>query len=250
MEQQAPQPTKDIKYFVLSAISQLKNLGVNTADYVWMLEIATTFFAEELRTFNAPSLVSEDIAINLANRVWAFPPDYIALSRVAYKRGRFLWDLTVDNSIDFESAPEPCETPQYNQGQNFYINPYWYYDIAGHRYGEQGAKNVNYYRVDHNKRQIIFSESIPVGKGVIEYLSAGKDIGEHTLVPLGYASAFRAYLMWKALRLSGDARNTNLAPSFERTYKDLMWDSNIVSKSYTPQEMTDAINRGTSFNLK
>jgi hypothetical protein len=243
------QPTKDIKYFVLSTISQLKKLGLDTSDYFWLLEIATTFFSEKLRTFNAPSLESTDIEINLANRVWSFPSDLVAVSRVAYKRGNYLWDLTADNSIDFNAAPTPCEQPNY-VNNSFNVNPYWYYDVTWINYGAEGARNRNYYRVDHNKRQIVFAVSIPVGLGVVEYISAGKDIGESTLVPLGYADTFRKYLIWKACEFSGEDRFMRMAKDFERQYNEAMWDSNIIVKSYTPQELTDAINRGTSFTLK
>lgn len=247
--EQTPQPTKNIRYFVLSTISQLKKFGLSTSDYAWLTEISTAFFTEELRAFNAPSLESDTIEINLANRVWAFPNDFIALSRVAYTDGRFLWDLTVDNSINFEAAPTPCEEPNYGQG-NFYINPYWFYDVAWKGYGSKGANNVNYYRVDFNRRQIIFSESIRAGRGVIEYISAGKDIGEHTLVPLGYASAFRKYIIWKALEFSNTQSGMSMAKDAERQYKEMLWDSNILVKAPTPQEYADAINRGTSFNPK
>lgn len=244
------QPEKNIKYFVLSTISQLKNLGLDTTQYLWLLEIAQTFYAEELRTFNAPSLESVEIPVNLANRVWAFPSDFIALSRVAYTDGRFLWDLTVDNSINFQQEPQPCESPNYSPNNGLYIDSGWYYDITWHTYGAKGANNSNYYRIDWSKRLITFSESIPTGRGVVEYLSAGKDISETTLVPLGYASAFRKYLMWKAMELSGEDRFMRMSKDFERQYKETMWDSNIVVKSYSPQELTDAINRGTSFTLK
>lgn len=247
--EQTPQPEKNIKYFVLSTISQLKKYGVTTSDYLWLLEIATTYFSEELRAFNAPSLESVKMPVNLANRVWAFPSDFLALSRVAYTDGKRLWDLTVDNSLDFTSEPEPCEEPNYEYG-TITINPYWYYNAAWLGYGRKGANNVNYYRVDFSKRQIIFKDSVPSGVGVIEYISAGKDIGENTLVPLGYASSFRKYVMWKALELSADSKGLSLAKDFERQYRETLWDSNILVKAPSPQEMTDAINWGTSFNLK
>ena len=245
--EQVPQPEKNIKYFVLSTLSQLKKYGINSSDYVWLLEIATTYFSEELRAFSAPSLESVKMPINLAARVWSFPSDFLALSRVAYTDGKRLWNLTVDNNLDFTSV-EPCEEPNFEYGR-VEINPYWYYNVGWTGYSRRGAQNINYYRVDFNRRQIIFSESVPSGTGVIEYISAGKDIGENTLVPLGYAASFRKYIMWKALELSADKMGLSLAKDFERQYKQTLWDSNIL-RSPNASEYADAINWGTSFNLK
>lgn len=244
------QPDKNIKYLVLSTISRLKKMGVDTADYVWLLEIALTFYSEQLRGFNMPSIESEIIPVNMGNRVWSFPPDFIALSKVAYANNGHLWELTQDSTIDFNSAPKPCTPPDYNQGDDYYINPWVYGYLYGHTYGMRGAINVNYYRVDFSKRQVIFSDSVPVGQGVIEYLSAGKDICETTLVPLSYTDTFRKYLIWQAFEYSGDDKLMRQAKDKERQFRDSLWDANILEKAGTIQEYIDAINRGTSFNLK
>jgi hypothetical protein len=244
------QPEKNIKYLVLSTISRLKKMAVDTADYVWLLEIAMTFYSEKLRGFNMPTIEAVEIPVNLQNRVWAFPSDFLAISRVAYKRDGHLWDLTVDTSIDFTEAPTPCEQPEYNTDNHIYVNPYIYGGYAGHNYGMRGALNVNYYRINWSKRQIIFHNIIPVGTGVVEYISAGKDICETTLVPLPYVDAFRKYLIWQAFEYSGDDKLMRQSKDKERQFNDAMWDSNSLAKGGTIREYIDAINEGTSFNLK
>lgn len=241
---------KNIKNIVLSAISRNKNLGVSTSDYMWLLEIAVTFYQEQLRGFNMPSLKSEEIEINLANKIWYFPSDFIALSRVAYRDGKRLWNLTVDDSLNLLDVPTPCELPT-NNGQDTTGNflPFYYYD-SNTRYGQGGGRNVNYYRVDMDNRRIIFAESVPTGVGVIEYLSTGINVGEDTFVPPLYVETFRRYLNWQ-IHENSDRRDVYArSKDKERQYKEMLWDANIASKSPTAQELYDSILRASSFTLR
>jgi len=243
------QPVKNIQSLVLSTISRTKNLGISSSDYMWLLEIAISFYQEKLRGFEMPSLVSEPIEINLANRVWPMPADFIAISRVAYAHGGRLWDLTVDNTIDLNDVPGVCEPAKTSDtGDGYFMPGYWYASYV--RYGEGGGKNVNYYRVDHENRRILFSESIPVGRGVVEYLSAGKNVSEFTFIPLPYVDAFRNYLIWQIHEHSDIDKAYARSKDKERQYRDSMWDSNILAKSPTLRELLDELYKGSGLNLR
>jgi len=244
------QPVKTIHNLVLSTISRTKNMGVTNSDYLWLLEIAISFYQERLRGFEMPSVVSEEIEVNLANRVWAIPADFIAISRVAYSEKGRLWDLTADNTINLLDSPGVCDTPVYTQEDQsgFFLPGYWYASYT--RYGEGGGKNINYYRIDHENRRIVFSESIPPGRGVVEYLSSGKNVNEHTYIPLPYVDAFRNYLVWQVHEYSDSPMLYQRAKDRERQFRESMWDSNILAKAPTLRELLDELYKGSGLNLR
>lgn len=241
---------KDIRNVVLSAISRLRNHGISSSDYMFVLEIAISSYQEKLRGFEMPSLVSAEIEINLANRVWAIPSDFIALSRVSYRDGKNLWDLTYDGRLDLTQAPTPCESPTPSEllPNDYFIPNFYLWNYTA--YGEGGGKNVNYYRIDHERRRILFAESIPVGTGVIEYLSAGKGVNETTFVPLPYVDAFRSLIMWKVCELSDKPNVYSLGKDFQSQYQSSLWDANILAKSPSVREILDSLYAGSGVNYR
>lgn len=240
---------KTIGNIVYSTINRFKNFGVSTSDYMDYLEIATTAYQEIFRGFEMPSVETVEMQINLAQRVWAFPNDFIALGRVAYRDGKRLWLLTRNDLLDLTQEPTPCEAPtnyQTNSNQNY--SPYYWGGAT--TYGEGGGKNINYYRVDYARRRVIFSESVPTSKGVIEYLSAGKNVNADTFIPLAYVNTFRNLLQWKVSELSDNQMLRSMAKDYERQYQTTLWDANILAKSPTEQEITDSLYSASGFSLR
>lgn len=244
------QPVKTIHNLVLSTISRNRNMGISSSDYMWLLEIAISFYQERLRGFEMPSVVTDEVDINLANKVWAMPADLIAISRVAYLHNGRLWDLTVDNNININDPVSICESPVYDQSNsNDWVIPgFWYATFT--RYGEGGGKNINYYRVDHENRRVIFSESVPLGMGIVEYLSAGKNVNEHTYIPLPYVDAFRNYLVWQIHENSDNPMLYQRSKDKERQFRESMWDSNILAKAPTVRELLDELYKASGLNLR
>lgn len=242
-------PIKDIEYVVLSVISKLKELGASRADEVWLLNEAISFYTEKLKGFEAPSLVSEEMEINLENRVWSIPSHCFAITRVAYKSGNRLWTLTIDNSIDLSGDMGLCDPPTPPQDNNVFLAPEWWYGNVT-RYGQGGGVNVNYYRYDPVRRRIIFSEALPIGKGVVEYLSAGKEISKSTLVPPAYLDTFKNYLVWQYMEFSADEKLYRRAKDRERIYRDSMWESNTLEKGNSITEYLDSLYMGSGLTLR
>jgi hypothetical protein len=240
---------KTIGNIVLSTINRLKNFGVSTTDYMDMLEIATASYSEKMQGFNMPSVITIEIPINLANRVWNLPSDFVALGKVGYRDGKRIWTLTQDDTLDLTDYPEPCEAPTNNTAQTSGGVPSYAWGQYT-RYGEGGGKNVNYYRVDWQRRRILFSESIPIGFGVVEYLSMGRNVNEDTFVPLAYVDAFRNLLMWKCAELSDNERLFSMSKDYERQYKETVWDANILAKSPTVSELLDSLYKSSGFTLR
>lgn len=246
-------PEKNIKYLVLSTINRLKKMGVDTSDYVWLLQIAIEFYSEKLRGFNMPSLVSEEIPVNLQNRIWAFPADLMAVSRLAYRSGDGrLWELSPDPNMDLSREIEACGVPEYNNEATGAIwnSAFWASGFSGTMYASRGNINTNYYRIDYDKRRVVFSEGVPVGTGVVEYLSAGKDVGENTIIPLPYVDAFRKYLIWQACENSPMPLHQNMSKDKERQYNESMYDAKTLGMSEGIRELLYNLYEESGFSLR
>jgi hypothetical protein len=246
-------PEKNIKYLVLSTISRLKKMGVDTSDYVWLLQIAIEFYSEQLRGFNMPSLVSEEIPVNLQNRIWAFPPDLMAVQRLAYKSGDGrLWELSPDINMDLTNEPSACGIPEYNNTATGAIwnSAFWASGFSGTMYASRGNLNTNYYRIDYEKRRVVFMESVPVGVGVVEYLSAGKDVGEDTIIPLTYIDSMRKYLIWQAFENSPLPLHQQTSKDKERQYNEALFDANTLTKVSNIRELLYNLYEESGFSLR
>lgn len=244
------EPVNNIQRVVLDAISDLKFYGATMKDYRWLENIAVKFYRTKLRGFNMPSLVSVEVGVDNATRIWAFPADFIRYTKIAYRHNGRLWTLGYDNSLDLSEVPEPCgdsiDDATIEPRGGFWFAPY----ITGGRtyYATGGGFNVNYYRPNYEKGYIQFSESLPVGRAVIEYLSAGRQVDGYTLVPIAYEYAFNRYLKWQYCDLN--PRWKAAAGGFRQEYEGAMWDANILSKAPTQQELLDEIYRSCGFRLR
>lgn len=245
-------PEKNIKYLVLSTISRLKKMNVDTSDYVWLLQIAIEFYSEQLRGFNMPSLVTEEISINLQNRIWAFPPDLMAVQRIAYRTGDGrLWELSPDINMDLSREVEACGVPEYNNESTGVFNTaFWTGAWGGTMYASRGNINTNYYRIDYENRRVVFRESVPVGLGVVEYLSAGKDVGEDTIIPLTYVDAMRKYLIWQAFENSPLPIHQSASKDKERQYNEALYDANTITNVGSVREMLYNLYEVSGFSLR
>jgi hypothetical protein len=71
--------------------------------------------------------------------------------------------------------------------------------FVGGLYGLPGGADQAYYRIDREKRTIIFSGSIPRSEIVLEYISTGVKLQGTTVIPREAVSALRAFAMWQII---------------------------------------------------
>lgn len=221
-----PEPIHNIQRLVLVVIEELKEYGVTTAKYRWLEMVATEFYRTVLRGFNMPSLVSEKMTINYGVRNWAFPPDYIQFTKIAYNVNGRLVTLGYFEEMNIADAPQSCpgsleDVPLSNGG--FWLAPYWGSNL--NLYSSGGGFARNYYRVVNNQ-YIQFSQDLPPGEAIVEYLSSGKAVNGLTLIPIAYEHSFKNYLKWQFCLLN--LKYIKLAPTFRELYDGAIWNSNAL----------------------
>lgn len=245
----AEEPINNIQRVVLNVIEDLKEYGITTGSYRRIENMAVRFYRTKLRGGgNMPSLVSVYANIDFQTRIWSFPSDYIQYTRVAYEHNGVLWTLSLNPNLSMAKMPPTCDSIE-NANENEMIGGYWFAPFWGTTrvpYASGGGFNVNYYRVGENFIQ--FYDSLPPGRAVIEYLSAGKAVNGNTLVPIVYEYAFDRYLKWQICEL--DPQYVKLSTMFRQEYDGALWDANVIRKGKTPREMLDIMYRSSGFKLR
>lgn len=248
-------PIKNIRYAVLNAIQDLKFDGITPEEhYEWLKQIAIRFYQHQLRGMNMPSLVTIKTPVNASTRVWAYPADYIRYTKIAYQTGNRIYTLSVDPTIMLVDDGAECnETLE--DAENSQVAPaggYWFWgwgDAAyTPMYASGGGFNFNYYREDTDNGWIKFAEGLPAGGAIIEYLSTGANVNELTLVPNAYMESFVTYLQWQTCLKTKQLKQ--LAAVYKQTYDNLIWDSNILRKAPTADEIRDMVNMGRGFSIQ
>ena len=242
----------NIQTTVLNVIEDFKEYGATMKDYRRLENMAVRFYSTKLRGFNMPSLTSVRANIDYSTRIWAFPSDYIRYTKVAYEYGGRLWALTNDDTLAMAETPNICSNPvDWAALPTTSNSGYWLAPFIGSTrtfYASGGGFNANYYRVNHEKGYIQFSEALPAGKAVIEYLSSGEDVNGLTLVPRAYEYAFDRYLKWQYCDLKPSLKGA--AAGFKQEYELALWDANILAKAPTIQECLDEIYKGSGIKYR
>lgn len=246
------EPIKNIRYAVLSAIEDLKFDGLSPEEhYEWLKQIAIRGFQHVFRGSNMPSLKSVVMPVNGNSRIWAYPPDYIRYTKIAFKAGNRLYTMTVDPTIMLVDDGATCnQTDEEGNIVNAGNGGYWFWGWDGAytpAYAAGGGFNFNYYREDTDNGWIKFAEELPQGEVVVEYLSTGSGVNELTLVPLSYMNAFVLFLQWQACLKTRTLKQ--LAPTYEQQFNDALWDANILAKAPTQDEIRDMVNMGSGLTI-
>lgn len=225
-------PIRNISFVTLSVINQLKFYGIGMKHYAWLEEIAVRHYQTRLRGFEMPSIKSVKVNVDYATRIWPYPSDYIQYTKIAYSHNGKLYLLGVDNAIDLSETPPICDQPiedNPNPTGGYYIWGWGGGQISTTPYASGGGFSANYYKDYPDKKYIQFSNALPPGYAVVEYLSMGNGVGGETLVLAAFEDALHKYLMWQVAELAAIPGLTQTAKDKERQYKDAIWDSKILS---------------------
>lgn len=251
----------NIGNIVDSVINQMQHYGLSGSDRAWLLNIATSFYQDRLRGVNMPSVVTLRFPVTMTTRVWPWPSHYIRYTKIGYKRqgSATTYILGLNEDIDLTepvaSCAQPIEIdPPLDGG---YIFSGWGIGFGASNwvqplYGIGGGFSKNYYRVDFERNCIRFSENLPVGEAFIEFLSAGKDVDEGTIVLLAYRSSMEAFLMKRVCELKPKvmAMAKSIYGQFVRDYDARLWDANYLANGLTPDEMMSEIYKASGFSIR
>lgn len=157
------------------------------------------------------------------NRV-KLPNDYIDYYKIGIGVGGQVWNLGLNNSIII-----PKEYECGNDAREIFINGgvpdltsgYYYTDhysdggFVGGLFGIGGGFRESRYRIDTERRQILFDSPISRSEIILEYRSNG--ISAQTLIPREAVASIVSYVHWR--RLFGKNRHSEMN-NYERIWKE------------------------------
>lgn len=185
---------KTLGYIVNSVLNRTGNY--DDRKYVRYLQFAI----DSLREIN---ILHSDMGIQVAyldmsdTRTIDYPQDYVKYTKVGILIGNRVWTLSVNDDIALPREEE-CGLP-INDWPNvpdailptlggYRFAPHWRLNsYVGGLYGIGGGVNIGYFREDTQRRQFVFSNSIPGKQIVLEYISNG--ISGATVVPDQWVNA-------------------------------------------------------------
>jgi hypothetical protein len=133
------------------------------------------------------------------------PADYITYTKIGVPENGKIRILTKNNNILLPRLAEDGEesfgnTDAETEGLRnliYFSGHFRNGRFVGGLYGLPGGIDNAYYRIDMERRQILFSGNIPKSYVVLEYISSGVKTDGSTLIPREAIPALRAYLDWQ-----------------------------------------------------
>jgi hypothetical protein len=227
-------------------ISTLFTLGRPTGgrDYSWMKQQAIEFVKFRMPQNGTLFMGVDYVKLSPVNKVYTLPAGAVSVTKVGYLHGNRVYSLTMDNNLALPSTDEfMCEGyPNDNELNGLFPSYRSSFNAISYS-SATGGRNVNYYR--QNGRQIVFSNEIPDGKLVIEYLGVG-DVDENTIIENAYVRMVKVWLMREFNLYKGDK---SLVAMYSAEYESESYNSNTLLYSPMLSEIKDAIQRGTHLSL-
>jgi hypothetical protein len=141
------------------------------------------------------------------------PPDYVDYLKIGVPINGKLKVLTRKDNIllprEFEDGEEVGNTDSTESSEDaaiFFTSHFKNGRYIGSLYGIPGGIDTAYYRIDREKRTIVFSGTVPRGEIVLEYISSGVKMTGSTVIPREVVSVLRNYGLWNYYLQKGDAR--------------------------------------------
>jgi hypothetical protein len=227
-------------------ISTLFTMGRPTGgkDYSWMKQQAIEFIKFRFPQNGCLFLNVDYVKLSPSNKVYTLPAEAVSVTKIGYLKGNRVYSLTVDNTLALPNNVEfMCDGyPNSQQVENFFPNFMGSFSAPSYS-SATGGRNVNYYR--QNGRQIIFSNEIPDGKLVIEYIGIS-NLNEGTIIEPAYVRMIKMWLMREYNIYKGDK---SMVAFNSAEYESESYNANTLLYSPMLSEATDALRRATHFSL-
>jgi hypothetical protein len=106
-------------------------------------------------------------------------------------------------------------------------------------YGYRGGHNRSLYRIDKDRRQIVFQSSVDRTSGILEYISSGVSLSGKTYVSRSALEALIAFVHWK------NVENDASVPMNAKQYREMRYGTEIrklyaFETAFTIYEFMDA----------
>jgi len=178
-------------------------------------------------------------AVNIAS----LPPDYIDYCRIGMVFDGKVWELGYNKDINIPRN-EVCGVEGANPDNLSAIpSPYWNEPTYG------GGYNIGKYRIDEQRRVIIFDGDMASKEIVIEYISSGVSITGKTYVPRQIIPSIKGYLNW-ILKERNDKVNMGEKIRAEQLYHREIIKLNSFINGFTAKEFMDLLRSGYTRGVK
>jgi hypothetical protein len=197
-----------------------------------------------------------------ANKTAPLPDDYITYTKIGYNNGGVVATLGLNNDLMMPHQTNDCgdlvndnlgDCGNESSGDSSAVVPsFGYYfsahyrngQFVGEQYGGAGGRhNDGTYRIDEERRLIVFNSEVAASEIILEYKSSGIKGDGSTMVKREFIPAIRAYIHWQRR-----AYNDNVAESKKRELRDQYYLEFDMVKglegSFTIEEYLDST-RGT-----
>jgi hypothetical protein len=200
-----------IRYIVMSTLNRLNEYSMKS--YKRMCQICIEGFSEDMAMFHiGNSLEVVYLHMSVAKTV-NLPADFIDYTKIGYPINGKLKVITKHDQLllprvfdDTGVAIGNTTTTTADSSMNpiffsdHFRNGIW----VGGLYGMPGGVDDAYYRIDMERRQIIFGGSTPRSEIVLEYISTGLKPAGGSLIPRECVAPLRNYILWQ--RVENDPR--------------------------------------------
>lgn len=193
----------NINYVVMSILNRLRDYSMRHYHYLFQLVIEgyTELSLYSLRNIEVVyKRMSDAKTVDL-------PADFVDYTKIGVPINGKIRVLTNKEEIllprKFADGQEVGNTDAatVDEGAVFFVDHFRNGQFIAGMYGMPGGIDTAYYRIDWERRQIVFGGTIASGEVVIEYISSGVKTSGSTLIPREAVAALRSYVFWQMIDL-------------------------------------------------
>ncbi len=138
------------------------------------------------------------------------PDDYVAYTKIGYNNGGVIDTFGLNEDLMMPHRTDDCGNPindntggcgnqnaQHSSMGYYYTPHYRNGQFVGEMYGGVGKHSKGEFRIDEERRRIVFNSEISVDEIILEYKSSGVSGDGSTMLKRQFVPALRAYIHWQ-----------------------------------------------------
>jgi len=245
----------NIDYAVNQCLVDIEDYDM--AQYQRFLQFANLGYTD-LNLFVTQNVKVAYLKVN-DNKTVDLPNDYMDYLKIGVEINGQVWTLTLNDDMLLPRTTDACGEiipPDLRaigddvDGTKALIPNFGFYFAAhfrngqyiGERYGIGGGFNMAYFRIDHEKRQIVFDSELPDGTIILEYKSSGVKADGSTVIPRKVIPALTAYIHWRRLQYN-DKKPLSQKNNYRELYYIEYEKLQMLENSFTIDEYLDSTYR-------
>lgn len=191
--------TTTVNYVVMSVLNRLRDYSMR--HYSFLEQLCIEGYTD-LNLWHLENIEVVYLRMSEAKTV-DLPTDFVDWTKIGIPIAGKLRVLTRHDKIlyprKFEDGEDVGNTDDTGATQDavYFISHFRNGQFVGGLYGLPGGIDQAFYRLDREKRTIIFSGSIPRAEIVLEYISSGVNLSGSTVIPREAVPALRQFLLWQ-----------------------------------------------------